>query len=374
MPLLLFVPFLFFARLVSLFSFSPLALEIYQSLEQVPSTQLLSVLCCVYGVTQALFQYPWARLSDSIPRIILIRSLLLIFAFASLGCYFAATPLQLIVFRALQGLCALQAVVQAYMSDYYKEDELKRAMLFVGIAVTLSLIIGYGSPLFVRYSQYSPQSIFLLSFVFSLLAFIASFYLRLPQPLLNNNKYDGKNLSIFSLNLYPFAINFSIHLLHSFIIIMVTLLTQSSLSTSYLPLLLLSFIIASPGLSPRQNSYAVLRICSFVGLVNLFLLPLSGSYFYHVILLFNFSLLLILEASMPSIILSYHKQHPKGYLMGINSFIQYIGMAFGFYCAPFAVATNTALYAYFILMLVFITLLLRLCYFVPAGKLSSQSL
>ena len=170
MPVSLFVSLIFFSRLISLFSFAPLLSEIlsFYSSQELNNPLLLSLLGSSYGLMQALFQYPWARLSDFVPRISLIRALLGLFSFSSLGCYFSTSIYSLIFFRALQGSCALQGLLLAYLSDHYSGPALKKAMLFVGLAVALSLFIGYGAPFLCTNLSLEPAIFFLLSFTFFL--------------------------------------------------------------------------------------------------------------------------------------------------------------------------------------------------------------
>lgn len=336
MSLNFFIPFVFFSRLVSLFCFAPLVLAILETYPANTSTTSLSILCSVYGITQALFQYPWARLSDFISRLLLIRIILIVFTIASLGCYFSSSAEQLIFFRALQGSCALQALVQAYLSDYLNPDQLKRSMLFVGLAVTLALFIGYSSPLIISIFSFSPQLIFLISALLSWCAFLGSFTLTLPTKTHVTANSD-QGVSIYELNLYPFIINFLTHFIHSFLLISSSLALGASSSNHYCLLLFIALIIASPALSPSRPSLFILKFCSslvFISIISFYILTLE--YFIYLSLLINFSLLLILEASIPSILVATNYKYPKGSLMGINAFIQYISMSLGFYLAPFA--------------------------------------
>ena len=340
MPLNLFIPLIFFSRLVSLFSFAPLVFAIIETYPSHTSTSSLSLLCSIYPVTQAIFQYPWARLSDSISRLILIRVILLVFIASSLGCFFSSSIEQLIFFRGIQGACALQAVVQAYLSDYLTPKELKRSMLFIGLSVTFALFIGYSSPLLVSFFEFSPQVIFLMSALLSSFALFSSFHLNLPVSTISN-VLQPQSIRFTDLNLYPFVINFIIHFTHSFLLISASSSLGSDTSKNYLLLLFIALIFSAPALSPSRSSNFILNYCAtlvFFSIVSFY--PLLLETFIYFSLFTNFSLLLILEASIPSLLVSMNSKYPKGQLMGMNAFIQYISMSLGFYLAPLASKTN----------------------------------
>jgi MFS family permease len=352
MAISLFVSLIFFSRLLALFSFTPLVIDLVSTLNTNPSTLQLSLLTGSYGIAQAVFQYPFARLSDKISRLHLIQVLLLIFTCASFGAYFSYTPALLIFFRALQGACAFQALIHAYLADYYEPLALKKIMLYIGLAVTLSLLIGYSFPLLVK-SQLSDLRLpFFISGLLSFFCFIQSFNLVYPSAI-RSLYSDEKILSDKSLNWAPFFLNSLIHFSHSFLMMSIACKKDYALSEKYLFLLLGSLIIALPGLSPKIGKLKTLEIIFFLLIIHLLsFIFVKMSFFSYFLVLFNFSLLFIFEASIPSLLLIDNPTHQKGYLMGLNSTFQYMAMALGAMFAPYAVSIDCMLPFYFFITLI----------------------
>lgn len=347
-----FVSLVFFSRLVALFSFTPLLSDILQSLSSssFDQTLLLSLLGSSYGIMQAFFQYPWARLSDFFPRLLLIRILLLFFAISSLGCYLSSSIQSLIFFRALQGTCALQAILLAFLTDYYDEVKLKKAMLFVGLAVGLSLFLGYGAPVVCQLLELKPFSFFLLSTLLSLFSFFLSFFLTEKNN--SQSQISPENASLSNLSFHPFALNFCVHFQHSFLMFAIILTSGSTLSSLYLPLLIAALFLSFPALSPKVSLSPTLKFTFMLCLLHLISFPFYPS--QALLLIFNFCFLFILESSMPSLVTIFHPQQPKGFLMGISSFVQYIGMSAGFFFAPFITKYSDSVFlVYMLIVLVF---------------------
>ena len=86
----------------------------------------------VYGLTQAIFQIPFGRLSDRFGRKGLITFGLLLFALGSVVSAEAATVPGIIAGRALQGAGAIAAVVLALLADLTREQQRIKATALVG--------------------------------------------------------------------------------------------------------------------------------------------------------------------------------------------------------------------------------------------------
>ena len=100
----------------------------------------------VYGLTQALFQIPFGRLSDRIGRKKVIVGGLLIFAVGSAVAASADNIWEVIFGRALQGFGAIAAAVLALTADLTREEQRTKAMAIIGVSIgmafALAMVVG----------------------------------------------------------------------------------------------------------------------------------------------------------------------------------------------------------------------------------------
>ncbi len=138
--------------------------------EQLTSSKpLIGLAFGSYGLTNALLQIPFGRLSDRFGR----KPLLLIgLALHSVGSILAAVPpniFALIAARLIQGTGAISSVAFALVADSVDEKNRATAMAFLGASIGLSFIGGIlAGPVIAGISGYA--SLFWLSGLLSLLA------------------------------------------------------------------------------------------------------------------------------------------------------------------------------------------------------------
>lgn len=107
------------------------------------STSLLTGMSLgAYGLTQALFQLPFGRLSDRIGRKRAIGIGLVVFALGSVLCGVARDIYLLIAGRLLQGAGAVAAAVVALVADLTRPAVRTQAMARIGVWLGASLTLG----------------------------------------------------------------------------------------------------------------------------------------------------------------------------------------------------------------------------------------
>jgi MFS family permease len=137
--------FVLMARLLGLFLLLPV-LALHAGAMPGATPLLVGLAVGAYGVTQALFQFPFGILSDRFGRKPVIVVGLLVFACGSLLAARAGTIWTLVAGRALQGAGAVSGAVTALVADVTRADVRTRAMAVIGISVgaafMLSLLLG----------------------------------------------------------------------------------------------------------------------------------------------------------------------------------------------------------------------------------------
>lgn len=156
-----------------------------------------------YGLTNALLQIPFGRLSDRFGR----KPLLLIgLTLHSVGSILAAVPpniVALIAARLIQGTGAVSSVAFALIADSVHEKNRATAMAFLGASIGLSFVGGIlAGPVIAGLSGYA--SLFWLSGLLSLLA-AAYLALAVKEPLREQVTTDvsGDRLSVASVLTIP---------------------------------------------------------------------------------------------------------------------------------------------------------------------------
>lgn len=127
-------------RMLGLFLLLPV-LAIYASQLPGATPSLAGLTMGAYGLTQAIFQIPYGRLSDRYGRRPLIFIGLLLFLGGSiLGALAHSLPMVMLA-RAVQGAGAMSAAVTALLADYTREIVRTRAMAFIGISIGASFVL-----------------------------------------------------------------------------------------------------------------------------------------------------------------------------------------------------------------------------------------
>jgi len=148
----------------------------------------------IFSLMQSLFQFPIAALSDKkLGRKNMIVICVVIYTVGTFFCYLAQDIVQLIVFRAIQGMGAYSSIIQAMLADQYrKEKEHGKGMALYSLSITIGFFIGFIIGGIVSYF-FGVRSIFLIAAILALLSLII-IVLFLKDPLKSFSPPDNDNI------------------------------------------------------------------------------------------------------------------------------------------------------------------------------------
>jgi len=141
----------------------------------------------VFNLSQSIFQYPISTLSDrKMGRKNMIVICIIIYTIGTFLCYLAQDIIQLILFRAIQGIGAYSAIIQAMIADKYRrEKEYGKGMALYSFSITIGFFAGFIIGGYVSH-YFGPRSIFLIAGILSIIALIIIFILlKDPQKTLS---------------------------------------------------------------------------------------------------------------------------------------------------------------------------------------------
>ncbi len=97
----------------------------------------------VFSVTQCIFQYPYAAVSDKLGRRKIILFGMLIYLLGTFLCFTAQDVIQLIIYRAIQGAGAYTSILQAIIGDIYKKDQHSQGMGKYSLSMNGGYFLGF---------------------------------------------------------------------------------------------------------------------------------------------------------------------------------------------------------------------------------------
>lgn len=307
---------------------------------------LIGIAMGIYGLTQGIFQIPFGMLSDHVGRKKIIALGLIIFALGSIVAALSHSITGMIIGRALQGAGAVGSTIIALLADLTREDQRSKAMAMIGMTIgmsfTLAFILG---PMLIPWMHLS--GIFWLAAGLSGLAILILVAI-VPHPTILTWHADTEpKLNQFMAILKQAdlgRLNFGIFALHailtaSFVVIPLALHRLAGLNGQqqwllYLPILLLSFVLAVPCIVIAEKKQCLkqffLGAIFALGLAELLLwlfaqhLGLSAGS-----LLLFFTAFCVLEAFLPSLVSRTAPPARKGTALGIYSCAQFMGIFIG---------------------------------------------
>ena len=304
---------------------------------------LIGIALGAYGLTQAMFQIPFGKLSDKWGRKPVIAAGLLIFAIGSVIAAQATSIEWLLVGRIVQGAGAVAAAIIALTADLVREERWTKAMATIGITIGISFSVSLvlSAPLA---HWIGVQGIFWVTAVLSVLA-IGVLYKVIPEVPARFHRDAEMNPAVLGTVLRDpnlLRLNYGIFALHTgltaiFVVLPLVLvdshhplLSQADQWMLYLPVMLLSFVAMVPFIivgEAKRKLKEVFVLAVAILVASVVWMALSGHNIWSIaIALFLFFVgFNILEASLPSLVAKFSHPGAKGTATGVYTTAEFFG-------------------------------------------------
>jgi MFS family permease len=297
----------------------------------------------IYGLTQALLQFPFGLASDRLGRKRVIVFGLLLFAVGSALAAWAPSLSWLAIGRAVQGAGAISAAVTALIADQTRDEVRTKSMALVGASIglmfALSLVL---APLLV--AQIGLSGLFVLTASLALAGIAVVIWWVPPEPLVHKDLPRGRLVEVLRLPAL-LRLNFGVFVLHAVQLAMwmavPAMLVQAGLAREqhwwvYLPAVLGSFVVMGGVFPMEKRGYlraVFLSAIALITLVQFGLLAVAGSApgigVLAVLLFMFFCGFNVLEATQPSLASRVAPVHARGAAMGVYNTLQSLGFFAG---------------------------------------------
>ena len=290
----------------------------------------------IYGLTQAILQQPFGRLSDRFGRRPVMLAGLALFAAGGVVAAFADSMGMLIAGRALQGCGAIAGVALAFAADHTRPQNRSVIMAIIGMGIGASFLLSMMISV--------PLSTLLgLNGLFWLTAVLGvmGMFLVLTLPAVRETKEEVLQESGGSTTVWLFAL--SVFLLHAvmtllFVVLPGMLVSQFGFELEfhwriYVPSMIGSVVLVFPLLrriTVRKQEHSAMPLAFLALGLALGLISLSGS--LAAVMLFALVFFLafnLLEAAMPSMVSQLTGTNGRGQKMGLYTTFQFLGAFLG---------------------------------------------
>lgn len=304
----------------------------------------------IYGLTQALLQQPFGRLSDHWGRRRVILLGLALFVSGSVVAAMADTMMALIWGRALQGCGAIAGVTLAFAADHTHANRRSTVMALIGMGIGAAFLVSIMASVPLA-SVVGLKGLFWVTGGLGVFGALLVLNLPggLPQPSdplpvtgqqTSGSQANGLQHSATPAGIWPLSI--SVFLLHAlmtllFVVLPGLLVERQSMELAqhwkiYVPTMLISAVLVFPLLRviAAKNVERRLLPWGFVGLsipFALFYRELSMPVLIAAAILY-FIAFNLLEAVMPSMVSRLTTEVGRGRKMGLYTTFQFLG-AFG---------------------------------------------
>lgn len=301
----------------------------------------------IYGLTQAILQQPFGKLSDRFGRRPVMLAGLALFAIGGVVAALASSIEMLIVGRALQGCGAIAGVALAFAADNTSSQNRSVVMAMIGMGIGASFLLSMMIAVPVS-SLLGLSGMFWLTAAFGIMGMLLVISLPVSQPA----EVEVLQTSESTATVLPFAL--SVFLLHAamtllFVVLPGMLVSQFEFGLEYhwriyVPAMLGSILLVFPLLrrvsAAGQESQAIpvafLTLGAALGFMSL-------GWSVTAIMLFSMGFFLafnLLEAAMPSVVSQLTGSSGRGKKMGLYTTFQFLGAFAGGVCGGLMLQTS----------------------------------
>lgn len=327
-------------RMLGMFIILPILGLYAEQLHGGSSHALIGFALGAYGLTQALLQIPFGRLSDHWGRKRTIYVGLLMLALGSFVAAAATDIYVMILGRVMQGAGAISAAVIALAADLTRDEQRTKAMAIIGMTIgatfSLSLIAG---PVLGR--ALGVPGVFVMTGVLALAA-LAVVRWVVPDPPSAIPRQKARMLHLLR-NPDLVRLNWGIFVLHGmlmalFVVLPFALRDAGLPATAhwqvYLPVMVVAVLLMIPPLLiserlGKQRFAFLAAICVLLGAQVLLAATLNSVLGIAASLVVFFAAFNLLEASLPSLITKLAPAGAKGEAVGMYSTAQFLGTFLG---------------------------------------------
>jgi len=329
-------------RMLGLFLLLPVLSPYLKTLEGA-TPFLIGLAIGVYGFSQAFLQIPFGYLSDKLGRKPVIIFGMATYILGSLMGGMAKGIWFMVLARFIQGFGAVSSAMTALAADLTREEVRTRAFAFIGTSISLVFTLSIVFAPIVAGTLGVPFIFYLTA----LLSLLATLYVALfiPEPKTHHREIEPtlRNFSLVLKDKNQAFLNFSVALLHAFLVVVFTVVPYQLVYNYqfpkvqhwkvYLPALLLSLALMVPSIvyAERRKKFREVFLLGVLLIALGFMLSLLENSLLALVLLVFFFLVgfHLLEPIIPSLLTRLTHRDIRGLSLGFFNTTQFVGAFLG---------------------------------------------